>query len=576
MRSTKFICVTVYLIILTEFVGYSQNITAVVTVNKSPSKDYLLLGLTYHGIGNLLIVDNDLTPVFYRKVTGTIFDFKYQPNSELTYNIYSVGSFGMDSSGTLVNRFITPSGYALNVHDLQVLEDSSYYILGKENIAIDMSQYVVNGKTNALINSHILFQMDSNNNEIWSWRAFDHYDILDVDDHINLTQAQIDWTHCNAIEIDTDGNILLSTRNFDEITKIDRQTGDIIWRLGGKKNQFRFVDDTLGFRRQHAVRRRSNGNLMMFDNGHYRLPQFSSYVEYKLNEDSLTATLVRRYSRNESVYSASRGSVQELPNEHTLISWGENQNPCVTEFNAEDSIEFEIKFSTPTHQYRAYRFPWKTNYFYVSKDSLNFDTVYVGNLSYQKFWIINTRHDTTIINQFYLKDSAFLVTNRLPIYLPKNDSVKIAVRFRPNHPGYFYDKLNIRYVNDTLLLGKQVDLYGTSNSILSNVKEDYTINGYSLLQNYPNPFNPLTKIKYTIASPKLLTDKTFVGASFTKLVQLKVYDILGNNLATLVNKKQHAGSYEVVFDGTNLPSGIYFCRLKAGKFVKTKKMVLLK
>ena len=150
------------------------------------------------------------------------------------------------------------------------------------------------------------------------------------------------------------------------------------------------------------------------------------------------------------------------------------------------------------------------------------------------------------------------------------------MKFKPYRPEYFHDKLNIRYVNDSLLLGKQVELYGTSNGILSNVKDEYTINGYSLLQNYPNPFNPVTKIKYTIAPPNFRTGKTSVGTLFIKFVKLKVYDILGNEVATLVNKKQPAGSYEVIFDGTNLPSGIYFYQLKSGDFVETNKMILMK
>ena len=550
----------------------------VLTVNKNPSQDYLFLGLTYNGNSNLWIVDNDLTPVFYRKVSGTIFNFTYQPNGELTYNIYPVSSYGMDSSGIPCDRFITPTDYALDVHELQVLEDGSYYILGREYLTIDMSQYVAGGDTAALLIANTIHYMDANDNEIWQWRSYTHYDLLDVDDHIDLTQSQIDWTHCNAIELDNDGNILLSTRNFDEITKIDRQTGNIIWRLGGKKNQFRFINDTLGFSRQHDVRKRSNGNLMLFDNGHYRYPQFSSYVEYKLDEDSLTATLVRRYSRNNTLYTESRGSIQELSNGHTLISWGENQNPSVTEFNADNSIEFEIMFSSYTHQYRAYRFPWKTNYFYVSTDSLNFGTVSLGDSSYQKLWIKNTEQDTAIINQFYFKDSVFSVTNELPIYIPKNDSVKLAIGYRPYRSGYFHDKLNIRYVNDTLLLGKQVDLYGKSNGIISDVNDGNTINGYSLAQNYPNPFNPTTKIKYSITtSPSF----TLLSKERDVRVRLEVYDILGNEIATLVNEEQPAGKYEVEFNShsgedRNLPSGVYFYRLQAGSYTKTMKMLLLK
>jgi photosystem II stability/assembly factor-like uncharacterized protein len=85
---------------------------------------------------------------------------------------------------------------------------------------------------------------------------------------------------------------------------------------------------------------------------------------------------------------------------------------------------------------------------------------------------------------------------------------------------------------------------------------------YSLKQNYPNPFNPTTTIKYFI--PEL------------RFVTLKVYDVLGNEIATLVNEENSAGEYEVEFDGTGLPSGIYFYRLRSGLFVETKKMVLMK
>jgi hypothetical protein len=89
---------------------------------------------------------------------------------------------------------------------------------------------------------------------------------------------------------------------------------------------------------------------------------------------------------------------------------------------------------------------------------------------------------------------------------------------------------------------------------------------YALEQNYPNPFNPTTKIKYSIPTSLYNTEK----------VQLKVYDILGNEIITLVNKVQQPGNYEVTFKGNNLASGIYFYAIRIGSFVSTKKMVLLK
>jgi hypothetical protein len=92
---------------------------------------------------------------------------------------------------------------------------------------------------------------------------------------------------------------------------------------------------------------------------------------------------------------------------------------------------------------------------------------------------------------------------------------------------------------------------------------------YKLYQNYPNPFNPTTNIRYQI---------TRHGGSSTnsKLVLLKVYDILGKEVATLVNEKQLPGVYEVTFDGTGLSSGMYFYTLMSGDFKATKRFVLVK
>jgi len=91
---------------------------------------------------------------------------------------------------------------------------------------------------------------------------------------------------------------------------------------------------------------------------------------------------------------------------------------------------------------------------------------------------------------------------------------------------------------------------------------NYIPESFSLKQNYPNPFNPSTKITYQI------TELSFVS--------IKVFDVLGNEMATLVSKELTTGEYEIEFRSTGLTSGIYFYQLKAGKFIQTKKMVFLK
>ena len=110
---------------------------------------------------------------------------------------------------------------------------------------------------------------------------------------------------------------------------------------------------------------------------------------------------------------------------------------------------------------------------------------------------------------------------------------------------------------------KQIDFNGNfeyhnlSNEVVIEVPEKL-----SLSQNYPNPFNPTTKISYELP--------------ISNYVSLKVYDVLGNEVGSLVNQKQNAGRYEINFDGSNLSSGVYFYKIQAGDFTAVKKMMLMK
>ncbi|MBP9581827.1 MAG: T9SS type A sorting domain-containing protein [Ignavibacterium sp.] len=123
---------------------------------------------------------------------------------------------------------------------------------------------------------------------------------------------------------------------------------------------------------------------------------------------------------------------------------------------------------------------------------------------------------------------------------------------------------------------KQIDFDGTFE--YSNIVEAeiFTPARFSLEQNFPNPFNPSTKIKYTIPnvtlSGALPTGRQVEGSR----VVLRVFDVLGNEVATLVNEEKPAGNYEVQFNATTLSTGVYFYTLQAGSFIQTKKMTILK
>ncbi|NOX65590.1 MAG: T9SS type A sorting domain-containing protein [Chlorobi bacterium] len=132
-----------------------------------------------------------------------------------------------------------------------------------------------------------------------------------------------------------------------------------------------------------------------------------------------------------------------------------------------------------------------------------------------------------------------------------------------------YFSFNDSFGNSFGFYGSKIVLFY---STLTDVVEgNLNITKFSLDQNYPNPFNPSTKIQYTIAKSPLLG-----GDGRSGLVTLKVYDILGREVATLVNKNKKPGYYEVHFNASSLTSGIYFYRLQSGNFIQTKKMILLR
>ncbi|MFH1528557.1 MAG: T9SS type A sorting domain-containing protein, partial [Bacteroidota bacterium] len=120
--------------------------------------------------------------------------------------------------------------------------------------------------------------------------------------------------------------------------------------------------------------------------------------------------------------------------------------------------------------------------------------------------------------------------------------------------------------------GENSDYSSTGNfkiSGITDVKEDISIpSEFKLFQNYPNPFNPETVIKYQIASSRNMENSI--------PVTLKIYDVLGKELLTLVNENKPAGTYEIKFDAKRLSSGLYLYKLSAGEFSRTMKMLLIK
>jgi len=145
------------------------------------------------------------------------------------------------------------------------------------------------------------------------------------------------------------------------VTKIHRQTGEIIWRLGGANNQFEFINDELGgFSMQHDIRAVGNNHYTIFDNGNMHKPQQSRAVEYVLDTENMTATLVWEFRGTEdnNYYTHYMGNTQRLPNGNTLINFVRGSNPKAIEVTPTGKVVYEMNFVGKFDTYRAFRFPW--------------------------------------------------------------------------------------------------------------------------------------------------------------------------------------------------------------------------
>ncbi len=545
-------------------------------VDPSPGDIFIApFDFPYNSYGYLMILDNNAVPIYFKRFDYNLFDFKKQPNGLLSYfDPHSLKFYFMNDSYSIVDSISAVNGLGTDPHELRVLPNGYMLLLASDYAIVNMDTVVQNGNPHALVKGMAIQEFDENKNIILQWRTFDHFRITDATPDINLTDSLIDYVHANAIAVDTDGNLLLSSRHMDEITKINSRTGDIIWRWGGeycKNNQFTFTNDPAGFSHQHDIRILPNEHLTLFDNGNLKVIPYSRACEYEMDEQNKTVTLDWEYTNDPQTYTFAMGNVERLVDQHTVIGWGANDGqPSVCELNTDGSLAWAIEFPDTIINYRAFKFNWRTNYFVTSSDSISFTNVEISQSDTSSIILTNNSDSTLLINEVYSSGSAFSLVQSPPFSVPAHENISLTVKFEPNVEGETDGVIYLRSNRYTEMIAQTLFVRGTTDSVFSSVNDQNVINNFQLYQNYPNPFNPTTTISYSVP--------------FDSFVNLNVYDILGREVAKLVNSEKHQGKYNVVFNASRLPSGVYFYRIEVENknsgskinYSDVKKLLLIK
>jgi len=185
--------------------------------------------------------------------------------------------------------------------------------------------------------------------------------------HIQTSESYIAWSpgnpwdffHLNSIDVDTDGNLIISARHTWGVYKIDRKSGDVIWRLGGKQSDFA-IEEGAGFAWQHDARRQADGSLTLFDDGanssNPPTEDHSRGLVLNVDETKRIATVIREYDHPVPVLARSQGSVQVQSNGNVLVGWGDQ--PFITEFSHDGNMVLDARLPDGATSYRSLRYAW--------------------------------------------------------------------------------------------------------------------------------------------------------------------------------------------------------------------------
>lgn len=270
---------------------------------------------------------------------------------------YGYGHFVMvDSSYQQVARVQVGNGfYGGDIHEFLLTDRGTALVLIYHPIFWDLTP--VGGVADGAAHDGILQEIDIETGRVYfEWHSLDHV-AIDETHREPQEGVTLDYFHANSGEIDTEGNYLVSARHTDAIYKVDGGTGEVIWRLNGAQSDFEMGEGT-PFRLQHDARVHPDGYLSLFDNATENADSGiqSRGMVLDLDEEEMTATLVREYLHPEEIVSVSQANTQVLPNGNVFVGWG--SAPVSSEFTEDGELLFDARFPSGVNSYRAYREVW--------------------------------------------------------------------------------------------------------------------------------------------------------------------------------------------------------------------------
>jgi hypothetical protein len=353
----------------------------------APTPGWYLTGnaiLTPGTGGFAMVLDSNATPVWYRRVDSGAMNLELISYNVLAF-IPTLGTFGSDSTAEYEMDVLDPwqptyvqaVGTPTDEHELTMMPNGNRLVFSYPLVTgVDLTGLGTLGPNSTVADCEIQ-ELDADDDLIWSWRGLDHIDPVLESTDPNPTQVEgatvIDPIHCNSIEIDPSGDLMVSARDLDAVFLIDT-TGTIRWKMGGKsysKDNAQLLsveqDPETSFYHQHDARFLADGTVSLFDD-HTEQPGHARGVTYALDVAGGTATFV--WQAAGVANSTAMGSFRVSADGSRVIDWGASTapppSPVFTEVDYNGSPLIDVSFGSGNWAYRTIK---------VSLDDLDIDVL---------------------------------------------------------------------------------------------------------------------------------------------------------------------------------------------------------
>lgn len=315
-----------------------------------------------------MIVDGGGEPVWFYPppdLQADAFDFKVQTYKGETVLTWWVGHHTGYGQGEYVisnhhyreiRRVRAGNGYQGDHHEFLITPEDTALITIYAKVTMDLS--AVGGPADGVVLDGVVQEIDIESGEVlFEWHSLDH---VDLDESYFRPppdlETSFDYFHINSIDPYPDGYLTISARRTSTVYKVDRKTGEVVWRFGGKLSDFEMGHGTRT-NWQHDARRHPDGRLTIFDNGGVTRDVESRGIVVEIDEDAMRATLIGEYTHPQGTLAATQGNLQILPNGNVFMGWG--SEPYFSEFNHDGELIFDASFPPAVESYRAFHCPWK-------------------------------------------------------------------------------------------------------------------------------------------------------------------------------------------------------------------------